>query len=95
MLFWDGVIVDLWRVDGFVVVVFLMLMLFVVEVVEKQMEVVVMVQEFYVVINRCEIILIGDLFVDNCVYEDFVFLILFIGRQVIFIEWWCMQCIFL
>jgi len=42
-----------------------------------------MVQEFYAAINRREIASIGDLFADDCVYEDLVFPKPFLGRKVL------------
>jgi len=41
-----------------------------------------MVQEFYGAINRREIASVGDLFADDCVYEDLVFPKPFVGRKV-------------
>lgn len=40
-----------------------------------------MVQEFYAAINRREIASIGELFADDCVYEDLVFPKPFLGRK--------------
>lgn len=45
-----------------------------------------MVQEFYSAINRREIAAIGDLFADDCIYEDLVFPKPFAGRGVRIIE---------
>jgi len=42
-----------------------------------------MVQEFYGAINRREIASVGDLFADDCVYEDLVFPKPFVGRKAI------------
>jgi ketosteroid isomerase-like protein len=42
-----------------------------------------MVQEFYAAINRREIASIGELFADDCVYEDLVFPKPFLGRKAI------------
>lgn len=42
-----------------------------------------MVQEFYSAINRREIAAIGDLFADDCIYEDLVFPKPFAGRGAI------------
>lgn len=53
------------------------------EAAEKQKEAAVMVQEFYAAINRREITSIGDLFADDCVYEDLVFPKPFVGRKAI------------
>ena len=52
------------------------------EAAEKHREAAVMVQEFYAAINRREITSIGDLFADDCVYEDLVFPKPFVGRKV-------------
>jgi hypothetical protein len=43
------------------------------------------VQEFYAAINRREIDTIGNLFAEDCVYEDLVFPKPFSGRQVQFL----------
>lgn len=52
------------------------------EAAERQKEAAEMVQEFYAAINRREIASIGDLFADDCVYEDLVFPKPFVGRKV-------------
>lgn len=52
------------------------------EAAERQNEAAEMVQEFYAAINRREIASIGDLFADDCVYEDLVFPKPFVGRKV-------------
>jgi hypothetical protein len=61
------------------------------EAAEKQKEAAVMVQEFYAAINRREITSIGDLFADDCVYEDLVFPKPFVGRKVRIIQELSMQ----
>ncbi|XP_024399893.1 uncharacterized protein [Physcomitrium patens] len=80
---WDGVIADSRRADGFAVAASSTSTSPAAEAAEKQMEAAVMVQEFYAAINRREITSIGDLFADNCVYEDLVFPTPFTGRQAI------------
>ena len=56
------------------------------ETAERQSEAAEMVQEFYAAINRREIASIGDLFADDCVYEDLVFPKPFVGRRVMIFQ---------
>ncbi|KAG0569810.1 hypothetical protein KC19_6G117900 [Ceratodon purpureus] len=53
------------------------------EAAERQKEAAELVQEFYAAINRREIVQIGDLFAEDCVYEDLVFPKPFVGRKAI------------
>lgn len=65
------------------------------EAAERQKEAAEMVQEFYAAINRREIVSIGDLFAEDCVYEDLVFPKPFVGRKVMVVTELCMSLVVL
>ena len=56
------------------------------EAAERQKEAAELVREFYAAINRREIVQIGDLFAEDCVYEDLVFPKPFVGRKVMIVK---------